>query len=163
MNVSSTGYELGGVRWEDWNFNEGKEYQEWLAYAQSKTGNVLLTAALAERFRRSGVVSFALQPGLVLESNLSGHVSPESWKTAMKTAFDSTGGRVTEMEKPKTLQEGCSTTLTAAFDPSISAQSGGFLQDCQLRPVKEEFASGKENADRFWALAERLVQEKFDF
>jgi NAD(P)-dependent dehydrogenase (short-subunit alcohol dehydrogenase family) len=42
---------------------EGEEYNEWLSYAQSKTGNVLFTAALAEKLKSKGVQSFALQPG----------------------------------------------------------------------------------------------------
>jgi NAD(P)-dependent dehydrogenase (short-subunit alcohol dehydrogenase family) len=68
INVSSTGFELGGFRFDDWNFKvhqvflrstvffnmhlqEGKEYGPWQAYAQSKTGNVLFSAALAERLK----------------------------------------------------------------------------------------------------------------
>jgi NAD(P)-dependent dehydrogenase (short-subunit alcohol dehydrogenase family) len=49
---------------------EGKEYNEWLAYAQSKTGNVLFTAALAEKLKSKGVQSFALQPGCMQSSSL---------------------------------------------------------------------------------------------
>ncbi|TVY36418.1 Short-chain dehydrogenase-like protein [Lachnellula subtilissima] len=174
VNVSSTGFELGPVRFEDWNFKvcipfhyptsagEGKEYHAWLAYAQSKTANVLFTAALAEKLKSKGVQSFALQPGLIMESNLGKHVTPESWQSALTIANETSGGKEIKMEEPKTLQQGASTALVAALDPSIAEFSGGFLQDCVLRPVEQAYAKGKENADKLWALSEKLVGEKFD-
>ncbi|TVY48518.1 Short-chain dehydrogenase-like protein [Lachnellula occidentalis] len=162
VNVSSTGFELGPVRFEDWNFNEGKEYNEWLAYAQSKTGIVLYTVALANKLKSKGVQSFALQPGFVMESNLGKHVQPESWTSALTIANETSGGKEIKMEQPKTLQQGASTALVAALDPSIAASSGGFLQDCVLRPVEQAYAKGEENADKLWALSEKLVGEKFD-
>lgn len=38
----------------------------------------------------------------------------------MKALEASTGGDPTKMEAPKTLQEGCATSLVAALDPSIA-------------------------------------------
>lgn len=38
-------------------------YNEWAAYAQSKTGNVLFAAGLAERLKSKGIQAFAVQPG----------------------------------------------------------------------------------------------------
>ncbi|TGO08711.1 hypothetical protein BTUL_0195g00130 [Botrytis tulipae] len=62
VNVSSTGYELGGVQFDDWNFNV------WIlpkfnSYAQSKTANVLFSSTLAARLKDRNIQSFALQPG----------------------------------------------------------------------------------------------------
>ncbi|KAH7360599.1 short-chain dehydrogenase [Rhexocercosporidium sp. MPI-PUGE-AT-0058] len=161
VNVSSTGFEMGGVNFEDVNFDGGKTYDCWVAYAQSKTANVLFAAALAAKFRSKGIQSFALQPGLVMESNLSAHLTPEMWETVMKAIKATTGGDAAKMETPKTLQEGCATSLVAALDPSIAEQSGGFLQDCVVRPVTQDYAQGKENFDKLWALSEKLVGEKF--
>lgn len=44
---------------------------------------------------------------------------------------------------------------------SDAEQSGGFLQDCAVRPVPQAYAQGKENADKLWALSEKLVGENF--
>lgn len=82
------------------------------------------------------------------------------------------------MEPAKTLQQGCATGLVAALDPTIvgkkitsslrkyllirTGSSGAFLQNCMLKPVEQDYAKGKENADRLWALSEKLVGEKFD-
>ncbi|RAL58295.1 hypothetical protein DID88_006408 [Monilinia fructigena] len=160
VNVSSTGYELGGVRFDDWNFNDGKDYDPWQAYAQSKTASVLFSGALAARLKDRGVQSFALQPGYVPTTNLQAHVTPCMWSDAMQQISESSGGQ--DFEPPKTLQEGCSTTLIAALDPSISDSSGGFLQDCVLRPIPRDYAVGVGNQARLWKLSERLVSQQFD-
>lgn len=162
VNVSSTGFELAGVRFDDWNFEEGKVYNPWLGYAQSKTANVLFSAGLAQKLKSKGIQSYALQPGLVMESNLSNHVTPDMFASALEIANANSNGKKVEMEQPKTLQEGCSTALVAALDPSIEEQSGGFLQDCIVRPVEQDYAKGQENIDKLWALSEKLVGQKFD-
>jgi hypothetical protein len=41
--------------------------------------------------------------------------------------------------------------------------SGGFLQNCVIRPIKQDFATSKENVDKLWALSEKLVGEKFEY
>ncbi|KAM0127047.1 hypothetical protein ACHAPC_009972 [Botrytis cinerea] len=184
INVSSTGYELGGVQFDDWNFNEGEDYDPWQAYAQSKTANVLFSGTLAARLKGKNVQSFALQPGYVPTSNLQAHVTPDMWSNVLQQISESSGGQ--EFEPPKTLQEGCSTTLVAALDPSISGtlsspfhlpprphnvnqttnptpeSSGGFLQDCIIRPVPQDHAVGVGNQVRLWDLSERLVGQQFD-
>lgn len=118
---------------------------------------MLFTAALAEKLKSKGVQSFALQPGrmklqsslfmwkasnyfhlVVLESNLSKHVKPESWSSALTIANETSEGKSlpglgsvygsnilylgkeVKMEQPKTLQEGASTPLVATLDPSIA-------------------------------------------
>jgi len=86
VNVSSNGYELAGVRFDDYNFEvnlhtrilvhradrmkEGKAYDPWLAYGQSKTGNVLFSTALAQKLKSHGIQSYALQPGCKFSSYL---------------------------------------------------------------------------------------------
>ncbi|KAF7879245.1 hypothetical protein EAF04_000442 [Stromatinia cepivora] len=128
VHVSSTGYELGG----------GKDYRPRKAYAQSKTANVLFSGALAARLKDRGVQSFALQPGYVPATNLQAHVTPDMWSDVMQQVSEASGGQ--GPEPPKTPQEGCFTTLVAALDPLISESSGGFLQDCALRPVPQDYA-----------------------
>lgn len=56
-----------------------------------------------------------------MESNLSAHLTPEMWGTVMKAIEATTGGDPAKMEAPKTLQEGCATSLAAALDPSIAS------------------------------------------
>jgi NAD(P)-dependent dehydrogenase (short-subunit alcohol dehydrogenase family) len=45
---------------------DGKVYDPWYAYAQSKSGNVLFSAALAQKLKSRGIQSYSLQPGRML-------------------------------------------------------------------------------------------------
>ncbi|PMD66338.1 NAD(P)-binding protein [Hyaloscypha bicolor E] len=122
INVPSIGFEHDVVRYEDWNFQNGKDYHTWGAYAQSKTVNVLLSAVLAEKLKNKGIQSYPVHPGVILESNLSTHVTPEMWNSAFEWANRNNKGDEqvpVAMETPKTVQEGCSTSLVAALGPSI--------------------------------------------
>jgi len=63
-----------------------------------------------------------LKKSVTLESNLSTHVTQEMWTSAFEWANRGNKGEEqaqVEMEEPKTLQQGCSTSLVAALDPSI--------------------------------------------
>ena len=60
----------------------------------------------------------------------------------------------------KTLQQGCSTTLVAALDPSIP--SGAYLEDCNTAEP-EAHATDKEKARQLWVLSEKLVGQKFEW
>ena len=63
------------------------------------------------------------------------------------------------MPKRKSIQQGCSTTLVAALDPSIN--SGDYLVDCN--PAEPEaHAMDKQKAEQLWDLSEKLVDQRFD-
>jgi NAD(P)-dependent dehydrogenase (short-subunit alcohol dehydrogenase family) len=59
VNLTSNAAEIGPVRFEDWNFGDGKEYHPWKAYGQSKSANILFAKGLASR----GVKAFSVHPG----------------------------------------------------------------------------------------------------
>jgi hypothetical protein len=63
----------------------------------------------------------------------------------------------------KTIPQGASTTIVAAFDPRIEPRSGYYLQDCNIDDVAvKPYAVDDANAERLWKLSEELVGEKFD-
>jgi NAD(P)-dependent dehydrogenase (short-subunit alcohol dehydrogenase family) len=63
VNVSSSGYELADINYNDVNFNGGVVYNSWVAYAQAKTANVLFSVSLADKGREHGIAAFAVNPG----------------------------------------------------------------------------------------------------
>jgi NAD(P)-dependent dehydrogenase (short-subunit alcohol dehydrogenase family) len=80
VNLTSAGYKMGPFRFDDWNFSvgyqsnpdgratlttvqDGREYNPFASYAQSKTANILFTVALAKRAKDHGVLAFAVHPG----------------------------------------------------------------------------------------------------
>ncbi len=62
-------------------------------------------------------------------------------------------------------EEGTATQVAAAFDPELESNNGAFLEHCKPSKTKEEclWTAGKENADKLWALSEKLIGEEFAY
>ena len=65
VNVSSNGLRLGPVRFQDWNFDDGKTYDVWRAYGQSKTANNLMAISLAQKLGGKGLIATSIHPGVI--------------------------------------------------------------------------------------------------
>jgi NAD(P)-dependent dehydrogenase (short-subunit alcohol dehydrogenase family) len=162
INVASIGYKFGPVRFEDYNFNNGEKYHPWHAYGQSKTANMLFSVALAKR----GITSFSVQPGNVNQTNLmrylprEGDPQQEKFMADFMEEIAKTGFVFPE---PKSLEQGCATSIVAAISTEIEGNEGGFLNDCVVEEGVVEYARSGENAERLWGLSEELVGEKFEF
>ncbi|KAH8774923.1 hypothetical protein F5882DRAFT_409496 [Hyaloscypha sp. PMI_1271] len=164
VNVSSGGYVCSGVRVEDWNFKDGKEYNPWLGYGQSKTANILFASALAEKLKGKGVLAFSVDPGLVVDTKLQTHVTPEMFGEGYEIAVSAMNGEPLHPLDPKTLAQGASTTLYAALAPKLREHSGAFLQNCaDSTETLLSHAKGASNRDQLWALSEKLVGERFTY
>ncbi|PVH86109.1 NAD(P)-binding protein [Cadophora sp. DSE1049] len=156
--VGSSAHAHGGVRFEDWNFEDGKSYNEWEAYGQSKTANMLFAKALARKMEKSGGFAFSLNPGFHMLSNEA--ILADG--LARMTASEAKEGRVFVRAPQKTLPQGCATTLIAALDPELEPFSGEYLDDGDVSKVKvREYATSLENQEKLWKLSEELVGEEF--
>jgi len=78
--------------------------------------------------------------------------------------------RTPNMAMAKTLEQGASTTLTAAFDPRMDKINGWHLYDNQPAKIGasdgrltqlHNYAVDKEAAKRLWDLSNKLVGENF--
>jgi NAD(P)-dependent dehydrogenase (short-subunit alcohol dehydrogenase family) len=169
--ISSGVHRVGNIRWTDYNFNDGKHYQRWLAYGQSKTANALMGLALAEKLGPQGVLAFPMCPG-VSYTNLSAHGADNYASFAADlTEMDNIYGNkwmwgMNEIHY-KDLDQGAATHVFAAFDSKIAEHNGSFLNDCHLAdPEQEEvysWATSKVDAERSWALSEKLVGQEFKY
>jgi NAD(P)-dependent dehydrogenase (short-subunit alcohol dehydrogenase family) len=54
----------------------GETYDKWLAYGQSKTGNVLFSLELAEKLGKKGLLAYSVHPGSIV-TRLGRHLSKE--------------------------------------------------------------------------------------
>ncbi|OLN96230.1 Short-chain dehydrogenase TIC 32, chloroplastic 4 [Colletotrichum chlorophyti] len=173
VNVSSGGHRFGHMRWTDYNFNEGKHYERWSAYGQSKTANSLFSIALAERLGGSGrgLLAFSLCPGYV-PTNLAAHREQdfEAFVEDMRRTDVAMGNKYMWGPgdvKRKDMDEGASTHVFAAFEPSLKDKNGEYLMDCHVGdPYKEEvfpWARSKVDADMLWILSEKLVGQEFRY
>ena len=77
VNVSSDGHRFSGIRFDDWNFQEGKTYDQWEAYGQSKTANILFSYALAQKLGPKGLKAYSLHPGQTMGTSLAANFGKE--------------------------------------------------------------------------------------
>ncbi|KAK2033013.1 short-chain dehydrogenase/ reductase [Colletotrichum zoysiae] len=162
--VSSDGHRLGHIRWTDYNFNDGKHYNQWHAYGQSKTANCLMAVSLAEKLGGKGLLSFSLHPG-VIYTNLASHLdsfdSLRAQDISMGTKF------MWSDYNPKTEDQGIATHVFTAFNPDLNEFNGRFFNDCRVADQNNEeiypWANNKSDADRLWRLSEKLVGEEFSY
>lgn len=178
VNVSSRAVVYAPVRFSDYNFTkkeaelpeeehmsqecrklwsqlEDKPYIENAAYGQSKTANVLFSVALNKRLGSKCVLSNAVHPGHI-RTELGRHMDQAILKAATEKFVKSKPGY-----HIKDLEDGCSTSLVAALDPSLE-QKEIFLADCQAANWCPPYCTDLEKADRLWVLSEQLVGQVFE-
>ncbi|KAF2231585.1 NAD(P)-binding protein [Viridothelium virens] len=167
VNVSSTGHRLSPIRFHDYNF-EGKEvplderppvnlpesltrtsegaYNPFLAYGQSKTGNILFSIFLREHLHGSGILSFAVHPGSIW-TNLSRSLDDEQRDFIARTGDFS-----------KNQDQGAAPMVVAAFDPSLnnSNPSDIYFDECKIADPAPH-ARSLQVATKLWELSEQLI------
>jgi len=160
VNVASFGHVMSPIRFDDPFFKDGKDYDKWASYGQSKTANILFARELSKRYKSKGLVAFSLHPGGI-QTNLGRDISHDEFDGVMKD-YDGNIIEVGEMAW-KTIPEGTATHIAAAFDPSIKSQSGSYLEDCQIaNDHLKPWANDDAQAEQLWTLSEKLVGQKFD-
>lgn len=151
VSVSSSGHLFSPVLFDDLNF-DFVPYTPIGAYGQSKSATALLSVGITRKWADDGILSNALNPGAIA-TGLQKH----------------TGGLKTPAERRKTPEQGAATTVLLAASPLLDGVSGRYFEDCneaeQVAARPTDFTGGyaayaldPENADRLWALSERLIQ-----
>jgi NAD(P)-dependent dehydrogenase (short-subunit alcohol dehydrogenase family) len=159
VNVSSSVHWLCPIRYDDPGFSDGKVYNNFHAYGQSKTANILFSKELSRRYKDQGLIAFSLHPGGV-QTNLLRHfdiaqVLKEGVSDWKGNAFDLTA------IKWKSLEAGAATHMVAAFDPTIVDQNGSYLEDAQVHnELARPDALDEENAIKLWNFSEQLLHGK---
>jgi NAD(P)-dependent dehydrogenase (short-subunit alcohol dehydrogenase family) len=151
VSVSSSAHLRSPVVFEDIHFAH-RPYEGILAYAQSKTANVLFAVEATARWRREGVVANALHPGGIA-TNLQRH----------------TGGMKTPPERRKTPQQGAATSVLLATSPQLEGVGGRYFEDCNEAPLVLQpsgamagvaaYALDAEAAHRLWDVSLKLTQQ----
>jgi NAD(P)-dependent dehydrogenase (short-subunit alcohol dehydrogenase family) len=161
VSVSSRGHQQSPVVFDDIHF-EGRPYDKWLSYGQSKTANVLLAVELERRLGARGVHANAIHPG-VIPTDLSRHMVPEDYERLRKRA---PRGQM----KLKTVESGAATSVYAATAPELEGRGGLYLEDCGIAEVDDaenaargvrSYALDPDAARRLWSVSEQMVGERF--
>ncbi|KAI8576451.1 hypothetical protein K450DRAFT_256820 [Umbelopsis ramanniana AG] len=159
VNISSIGHILAPILFDDPSFDNGKAYNKWWAYGQSKTANMLFTRQLSNRYKNKGLTAFSVHPGGI-QTNLGRDMTAED---ALEPVTDYYGNVIDITDfTPKTIPQGTSTHIVASFDPSITSQSGSYLVDCQIAmDHAKPYAIDDTQADQLWKLSEKIVGQNF--
>jgi NAD(P)-dependent dehydrogenase (short-subunit alcohol dehydrogenase family) len=160
VNVSSDGHRAGGIRFDDPSFQDGKVYDQWAAYGQSKSANILFSKSLAEKLGPKGLRAFSLHPGVTLGTSLSPGFDDEQMKSL--EAKDAEIGWTKGLDF-KNLDECAATHVVAAFDPRIDAYNGAYLADGNLSGELQPTVTKEGDAEKLWKLSEQLVGETFEY
>ncbi|MFI6744297.1 SDR family NAD(P)-dependent oxidoreductase [Nonomuraea sp. NPDC050451] len=139
---------------------ERRPYDPWVAYAQSKTADVLLAVAAARRWAADGITANALEPGFI-HTNLQRHLDDDTMRAA--GAMDDEGNLVTP-DYFKTPEQGAATSVLLAASPLLDGATGRFFssdnQEAEVVPGGTGATAGvaawsvdPAAADRLWEYA----------
>jgi NAD(P)-dependent dehydrogenase (short-subunit alcohol dehydrogenase family) len=154
VSVSSRAHLRSPVIFDDINF-ASRPYDPMLAYAQSKTANVLFAVGATRHGRDEGITANAVHPGAIDTTNLSRYLDPDYLEQ-----LRASGGY-----RFKTLDQGAATTVLVATSPQLEGIGGRYFEDCNEAPVVDaelapsagagvaSYAVDPANAERLWALS----------
>lgn len=155
INITSDGYKIAKFKPDDYNFQDGKTYDSFSGYGQSKTANILFTRGLASR----GITSFAVHPGVIFGTALSSHLDLSVFEGIPAVAERNTG-QTFVVGPPKSDAQGVATGLRAALDPNLVKDNGSYLADGQVEELRD-YAKDPELVEKLWSLSEELTGQKF--
>ncbi|KAI1412762.1 NAD(P)-binding protein [Hypoxylon sp. FL1857] len=169
VNVTSDGHRLNPIRWFDYNFDEGKTYNKWHGYGQSKTANMLFSLSLAEKLGKRGLQSFSVHPGTVEGTNLGIYcnwdVDYPALMAADKALGNPQGWDTSFSFKPQ--QRGVAPFIFASFAPNIKEHNGKYILESRIgdpyTDTIKPWATSPIEADRLWKLSEKLVGQEFSY
>jgi NAD(P)-dependent dehydrogenase (short-subunit alcohol dehydrogenase family) len=171
VTLTSGGHSRADVDLEDPNFDH-TEYSPWVAYGQAKTANALFARELARRAGSSGLLSFAVHPG-VIATDLGRHLTDDLLKDmaefARRRSADAGGGGEPRGMAFKTVEAGAATQVWAATTADLADHNGAYLADCGLGLLGADpgangfraYLLDDEHAAALWELSERLVDQRF--
>jgi NAD(P)-dependent dehydrogenase (short-subunit alcohol dehydrogenase family) len=150
--VSSVGHINGEVIFDDVNFGH-HAYDPWLAYAQSKTANILFMVAASKRWAPEQIAVNALNPGRIPSTGLGRHLET----TDAPASFDPHSTDVSW----KNTEQGAATSVLLAASPLVDGVTGRYFEDCNEAPPHQpgvaEYAIDPDKAARLWRLSVEML------
>jgi NAD(P)-dependent dehydrogenase (short-subunit alcohol dehydrogenase family) len=156
VSVSSALHLASPIVFDDIHFTF-RPYHPFVAYAQSKTADVLFAVGASKRWAADGITVNAVMPGYI-QTNLQQHVTEDAMVGMTRFALPS---------NPKTVEQGAATAVLAAGSPLVKGVGGRYFEDChEARVVHDSsgwmvgvapWAIDDGNADRLWEATESML------
>ncbi len=147
VTLSSRAYSWapkGGIDFD--NLDGSKSYDPRVSYGQSKLANALFARELARRAHDKGILSNAVHPGVITETNLDRFLPNTD-----EEQTDEDRGYII-----KTIPEGASTSCYVATHPSLDKATGYYFADCNWE-IPAKTMQNDEQARQLWDVSEQLV------
>ena len=170
LTTTSGAQRFSDILWDDPNFTRGG-YHPGVAYAQSKTANVLFTVELDRRWADQGIRAFAAHPGVVATTRFNSSVGVESQRA--QGLVDDAGRPIIDPENGKKNEaQGAATIVFGATSPLLDGLGGLYLLDNDVSRLNDEdlpltadsvpaevvsHSVDPRSARRLWDLTERLL------
>ncbi|MDP9920452.1 NAD(P)-dependent dehydrogenase (short-subunit alcohol dehydrogenase family) [Variovorax boronicumulans] len=168
--VASASHRSALFSLDDLNF-ERTAYEPQLAYARSKTANILFAVEFDRRHPARGVRATAVHPGTI-RTGLGRYMGQEVMDTAIEQL---SAALVADGQTPfqwKSVAQGAATTLWAGLVAAPAEVGGRYCENCHvsdvndgpLSPVAEgvrSYALDPETARLLWHRSEDMVGEAF--
>lgn len=170
VNTTSGAQRMSDILWDDPHFDE-REYNPGLAYAQSKTANVLFTVELDRRSRGDKIRAFAAHPGVIASTALNSSVGDDAQREM--GLIDDEGRAIIDPEHgKKTAEQGASTIVFGATSPTLAGIGGLYLNNSDVSQLNDDqppvtsdeipadvvsHAIEPQSARRLWHLSEELL------
>ncbi|NEB04316.1 oxidoreductase [Streptomyces sp. SID13726] len=161
VTVSSPAHLLADIDIDD--LNSERRYRRWIAYARSKSANLLFVHELAHRLGAHGsdVIAAAAHPGYA-DTNLQ-TAGPRMAGRRASERFMRTGNRFFA----KSAETGALPTLYAATAPEVTPDSftGPFLTALRGTPgpaLRAPWTRDDRAAQRLWAASEEFTGVSYD-
>lgn len=170
VTTTSGAHRMSDILWDDPHFTTGRHHAD-LAYAQSKTANVLFTVELDRRWAAEGIRAFAPHPGIVPATAFNASAGDRA-RRAMRLIDDRGEPIIDPTRGVKTPEQGAATIVVAATSPLLGGIGGVYLNngdisrvDASTGPIDMTNPPGDvaphaidpESARRLWELSERLT------
>jgi NAD(P)-dependent dehydrogenase (short-subunit alcohol dehydrogenase family) len=154
--VSSVGHINGEVIFDDVNFDH-HPYDPWLAYAQSKTANILFMVEASRRWAPDRITINALNPGRIPSTGLGRHLESSD----APASFDPHSTDVSW----KNTEQGAATSVLLAASPLVEGVTGRYFEDCNQAPPHQPgirrgvaaYALDPDKAARLWRLSVEMI------
>ncbi|MBP1161947.1 NAD(P)-dependent dehydrogenase (short-subunit alcohol dehydrogenase family) [Rhodococcus sp. PvR044] len=150
ITVSSDAHRAHPVDLVDPNF-ESRTYDKFVAYAQSKAANVLMTVELERRVGGQGVHAFAVHPG-VCATGLARHMSSGDMAEMKRMS----AGSPNALTNLKSVPAAAATSVWGATAPELDSVGGAYLADCVVGAAADH-ATDPATAAALWELSDELT------
>ncbi|WP_166982828.1 SDR family NAD(P)-dependent oxidoreductase [Paramicrobacterium fandaimingii] len=172
VSTTSGAQRMSDILWDDPHFHE-RTYDTGLAYAQSKTANVLFAVELDRRSRDDDIRAFAAHPGVIASTAFNGAVGTDVQR--QMGLIDEDGNAIIDPEHgKKTPEQGAATIVFGATSPMLEGLGGVYLNNSDVSQLNDDqppvtadeipadvvsHSIDPESARRLWSMSEQLLAD----